>query len=354
LSDKAARISSWWQLIEQKSIELDCYGSIYTHSIVWALHKKDIAKNNKKNKSLIGNIIDAHFQDMSHGQTNGIPQGGVLMDFVVEMVLGYADLELLERIKTLRIEDYKVIRYRDDYRIFTNNPQHAEVIVKNLTEVLIELGMRLNPHKTLVSDNVIKSSIKPDKLFWICNKNTVNDLQQYLILLHDFSYKFPNSGSLNKTLDQFFSRIKHLKKTKQNIHVLISIIADIALRNPKTYPIASAILSKFLSLLKLEERTQILDTIIKRFDKIPNTGHIEIWLQRIVIKIDKQREFKERLCKKVNDSTIRIWNSKWLNPNSRLYEIINTECIVDEEIIEKINEVITPEEVKLFDFYDGR
>jgi len=75
-------------------------GSIYTHSIVWALHKKDIAKNNKKNQSLIGNIIDAHFQDMSHGQTNGIPQGGVLMDFVVEMVLGYADLKLLEKIKT--------------------------------------------------------------------------------------------------------------------------------------------------------------------------------------------------------------------------------------------------------------
>jgi hypothetical protein len=28
---------------------------------------------------------------MRHGQTNGIPQGSVLMDFIAEMVLGYAD-----------------------------------------------------------------------------------------------------------------------------------------------------------------------------------------------------------------------------------------------------------------------
>jgi len=106
-SDKATTVSNWWQLIEQQSIKLslnfdyvlytditDCYGSIYTHSIPWALHTKPTAKDKKNDKSLIGNIIDIHLQDMSYGQTNGIPQGSVLMDFIAEMVLGYADLEL--------------------------------------------------------------------------------------------------------------------------------------------------------------------------------------------------------------------------------------------------------------------
>ena len=76
--------------------------------------------------------------------------------------------------------------------------------------------MRLNPNKTLVSNNVIQSSIKPDKLFWICNKNTMNDPQQHLLLIYDLSQKFPNSGSLNKALDKFFNRIKDIKKMLRN------------------------------------------------------------------------------------------------------------------------------------------
>jgi len=78
--DTAAQILQWWQGIEQGSIELaleygyvfhadvtDCYAAIYTHSIAWAVHEKTIAKAKKSDKSLIGNIIDSHIQDMRHG-----------------------------------------------------------------------------------------------------------------------------------------------------------------------------------------------------------------------------------------------------------------------------------------------
>ena len=169
-SDKATTVNQWWQAIEQQSIELalsyeyvlhtditDCYGSIYTHSVPWAIHTKPTAKANRNGNGLIGNVIDKHLRDMSFGQTNGIPQGSVLMDFIAEMVLGFADSELSDRIQQQSIQDYQIIRYRDDYRIFSNNPQVAELITKLLTEILIELGMRLNAHKTIVSNNVVKS-----------------------------------------------------------------------------------------------------------------------------------------------------------------------------------------------------
>ena len=167
-SDKATTVNQWWQAIEQQSIVLalsyeyvlhtditDCYGSIYTHSVPWAIHTKPIAKLNRNGNGLIGNVIDKHLRDMSFGQTNGIPQGSVLMDFIAEMVLGFADLELSDRIQQQNIQDYQIIRYRDDYRIFSNNPQVAELITKLLTEILIDLGMRLNAHKTIVSNNVV-------------------------------------------------------------------------------------------------------------------------------------------------------------------------------------------------------
>lgn len=156
--DKAEQVSQWWHSVEQRSIELsleyeylvetditDCYGAIYTHSIAWALHTKQEAKAKRTNKNLLGNIIDAHIQDMRHGQTNGIPQGSTLMDFVAELVLGFADLELSEKIQSLEIKDYCILRYRDDYRVFINNPQDGERIIKLLTEVTIGLGLKLNP-----------------------------------------------------------------------------------------------------------------------------------------------------------------------------------------------------------------
>lgn len=175
--NKAEQILHWWSGIEQKSIELalnygyvihtditDCYGSIYTHSIAWSLHGKKKAKDDPKNESLIGNAIDARIQKMQYQQTNGIPQGSVLMDFIAEMVLGYADALLTQKIKSQNIKNYQILRYRDDYRIFVNNSQSGEIILKCLTEALFELGLKLNPSKTITSSDVIQSSVKKKTL----------------------------------------------------------------------------------------------------------------------------------------------------------------------------------------------
>lgn len=360
LSDKAAAVSNWWHSIEQKSIELaleyqyvlhtditDCYGSIYTHSVVWALHTKEIAKENKDNKALIGNKIDKHLQDMSFGQTNGIPQGSVLMDFIAEIVLAYADSELSLRILGLNLTDYQIIRYRDDYRVFTNNPQTAELIIKQLTEILIELGMRLNAQKTFVSENLVQDSIKPDKIAWLTNYKNNNDLQKHLLFIHNFSQDYPNSGSLVKALDKFYNKLSKTKKYKHNIIVLISIIVDIAYNNPKSYPISAAILSKLLVLIEnCDDRDRIINSIKMRFHKIPNTGHLQVWLQRITLKIDREAAFDEILCKKVYDQSIILWNSSWLN--TELQTIISNEPIIDEESINELNDVIGAQEVQLF------
>lgn len=359
-SDKAITVTNWWQSIEQQSIELalsyeyvlhtdisDCYGSIYTHSVAWAIHTKTVAKAGKNNKRMLGNVIDKHLQDMAYGQTNGIPQGSVLMDFIAEMVLGYADLELSDRINQENIQDYQIIRYRDDYRIYSNNPQTVEYIAKLLTEVLIDLGMRLNTQKTLVSNNVVRDSIKPDKLYWISSKQGAKSIQEHLLLIHRLSENYPNSGSLNKALNKFFDRIKDITEIKQDIRVLISILVDIMYKNPRIYPISSAILSKLFSLLNDHgEIDELLQLICDKFDKIPNTGHLKIWLQRLTIKIDRDKIYDENLCKKVNDSNVQIWNSDWLN--NALKSIIESTPIIDEQVIQDINIVIDKEEVQLF------
>lgn len=94
-TDVAAQILGWWQAVEQRSLALsldfthllhtdvtDCYCSLYTHSIPWAIHGLAAAKDGKKNATLLGNVVDSHIQAGRYGQTNGISQGSVLMDFV--------------------------------------------------------------------------------------------------------------------------------------------------------------------------------------------------------------------------------------------------------------------------------
>ncbi|MCS6933634.1 MAG: RNA-directed DNA polymerase [Chitinophagales bacterium] len=359
-SDKATSISQWWHEIEQQSLELalkyeyvlhtdisDCYGSIYTHSIPWAIHTKSVAKAHRRDQNLIGNIIDKHLQEMAFGQTNGIPQGSVLMDFIAEIVLGYADLKLSRRIEQHNLQDYEIIRYRDDYRIFSNNPQTVEHIAKLLTEILFELGMRLNAQKTIVSNNVIKDSIKSDKLYWLSAKKGVRGIQEHLLIIHNLSELYPNSGSISKALSKFYNRIKDITKTYQNITVLVSILVDIMYKNPRTYPISSAILSKLLSLIaETDKKNEIIDLVCQKFEKIPNTGHIKIWLQRVTIKLDRQKQYSEKLCEKVNDQNLRIWNSDWLEDN--LKKLIENTAIIDENVISEIDVVIAKEEVELF------
>lgn len=276
--DKAEQILKWWQEVEQRSVELsldfeflahtditDCYGSIYTHSVPWALHKKSKGKLQRKDKTLLGNKIDWLLQDMNHGQTNGIPQGSVLMDFVAEMVLGYADILLSKKIKEFGISDYRILRYRDDYRIFVNNLTDGEEIVKLISEVMYELGMKLSPSKTKFSRNVIEESIKADKLDWIKRKKSDLDLQKHLLLIHDFASTQSNSGSLIRSLVVFHRRVLKAKNPREVVP-LIAIVTDIAFHNPKAYAITSAILSKLVDSIPSKiRRLQVLKRINKRF-----------------------------------------------------------------------------------------
>ncbi|MCX2680936.1 RNA-directed DNA polymerase [Galbibacter sp. EGI 63066] len=376
-NDKAITIINWWQQIEQKSLELslhfdcfmntditDCYGSIYTHTIPWALHGEKVIKNDFLNPSkpkikYLGNEIDRRIQAMQFCQTNGIPQGSALMDFIAEIILGYADAKLSYKIKnynrkesTNRIEDYHILRYRDDYRIFANNQQTLIKIAKLLTETLFELSFKLNSQKTYLSDNIVKDVVKPDKLYWNEAKQGEKSLQKHLFLIHNLAEKHPNSGSLTTALVKFLEeRVYPIKLFKEeNSKVLVSILVDIAFKNPRTYPVITAILSKILSLeINKEIVDEIFDAIENKFDKIPNVGHLQVWLQRLTIKIDRNKNYTEKLCKKVVNDNSNIWNIEWIS-NSKTKDAFSENSIIDEGKIDEMEQVIEPKEIKIFGY----
>lgn len=353
--DKKDTILNWWTMFEQKSIALslkyncmaitdisNCYGSIYTHSIAWAIETKPIAKANHDN-TLLGNKIDKIIQDMSYAQTNGIPQGSVAMDFIAEIVLGYADEQISNRIKNANIINYTILRYRDDYRIFTKNNNELNKILKIITEVLASLNFKLNSNKTLITNDIITNSIKNDKLDIFLNDYIIsNNIQKTLFNIRNFSLSYPNSGSLLRLLtDVFINQIKTLKKKPRDVEQIVSILTDIMYKNSNTYSICILILSKIFSFLSKTDIDKYISSILKKFKELPNVDYLDIWLQRLTITRKKDKKYNCLLCKKLF-TDVKLWNSEWLN-----FEI-DESLIVNNEILSKITSVIDEKEVNPF------
>lgn len=374
-SHSSANVISWWEYVEQRSLELavsyrymfvtditNCYGSIYTHTVAWALMGKENAKQKRQKPGLLGNTIDNYLQGMQYGQTNGIPQGSALSDFIAEIVLAYADKELDEKLKALGISDYKIIRYRDDYRIYSNSKEEIEKIAFHLQDVLSGLNFQLNAKKTSLTEDVVGESIKPDKKAYVSNiplyrkaKNrvysTMSNLQQEALYIHQFSKSYPNSGTLLKILTLFAQRLKLKLAVCGDINVLISIFTDIAISSPKSYKMVLSIISMLINQIKTKkERARVVKDIYVKFQRYPDIGEIQIWMQHITYQLPDSIDYDEGLCKIVkNEPGVKLWNNDWVDDTYKLG--FPQYAICTDWIRDSFTPVIDIDEVSLFDVY---
>lgn len=361
------QILNWWQKIEQKSIihsleynhvihtdVTDCYGSLYTHSIPWALHDISFIKNeaNKRDSKLLGNKIDAHIQASRYGQTNGISQGSVLMDFIAEIVLGYVDTLINSELDGR--SDFKILRYRDDYRIFANSDERAEDVLKVISDKLRVVGMRLGTAKTFSSKNVVEGSIKPDKLSAIelqdLGVSNAKTIQKQLLRLHTFGQRHPNSGALRRLLGDFHTKISTQTEAPDDLEVQIAIATDIAFVSPSTFPAIAGILSYLISLAPAEQKSGYWEKVRRKMARIPYNGYLEIWLQRVITPKPLNIAFNsdELICQIVSKTTPtpELWESNWISSPALKQALDPKEIVIADP--QDMSEVVTPEEVELF------
>lgn len=361
--DAATQVRSWWRRVEQRSLSYslefshilhtdvtDCYGSLYTHSISWAIHGLKEAKENKGNNSLLGNKIDSHIQASRYGQTNGISQGSILMDFVAEIVLGYTDEQI--NLELGDPTDFRILRYRDDYRIYANSDDRAEEILKVISNKLRSVGMRIGVSKTILNRNVVEGSIKPDKLAGIDLQDlgdaNAKTIQKQLLRLHSFGQRFPNSGALRRLVSEFYTSFSKQTERPDDLEVQVAIATDIGFMSPATFPAVAGILSRLISLASDEEKPQLWKKVCDKMKRVPYNGYLEVWLQRVTqpktlgIKFDSN----EPICKIVNGETPDLWENRWI-ASKDLKNALKVSKIVVESPSEA-NEVVQPKEVELF------
>lgn len=365
---KAAQISQWVENVEKKSVSLsldykflyqtditDCYGSIYTHSIPWAIHTKSTSKTKRNYDDLFGNKIDHHIQALNSGQTNGIPQGSILMDFIAELILGYADTKVSEKLSTqLSGKKFHILRYRDDYRIFVNDITDGDTVLKCISEILIDFGFRLNTSKTCHCDDIISGSIKPDKLDAIKygsvpKQLSKKELTNQLLIVQQMSKDFPNAGTLKVRMSKIIDAVK-AKDFYFQQEFIVGLLTDIAYNNPNTFPVVASLLSSCISKLPIKMKKDILSRIENKMCNLSNIGLIEIWMQRIAIKFKFKLSLKEKLCKLVYGSNDQIFVNTWIS-DSAITKLIEQMSFINKSKIGKMKTVIDKREVQLFNNY---
>jgi len=362
-TDQAAQVRSWWQKVEQRSLELsldfshvlntdvtDCYGALYTHSIAWALHGLKSAKWTKGKDGLLGDKLEKLIRDGRYGQTNGISQGSVLMDFIADLVLGYVDDLISTELKTYK--DFRILRYRDDYRIFTNSDARAEDVLKIVSDKLRTVGMRLSAAKTFTNTNVIEGSLKPDKLAGIdlqdLGEANAHTLQKQLLRLHTFGRRYPNSGALRRLMGELHTKVIQQKIQPKDLAVQVAIATDIAVISPSTFPAVAGILSHMISLAPKRSKIYLWNMVRQKMGKVPYNGYLEVWLQRVTVPkaVGIVHDSKEPLCRIVNGENATLWNNEWIS-NEKLVEALEVSKIVLMDT-DETPEVMAPEEVELF------
>lgn len=364
-SNVATQVMGWWQKVEQASLKYslefshvlhtdvtDCYGSLYTHSISWALHGVDKAKakENRQRHSLLGNNIDFHIQSGRYGQTNGISQGSVLMDFVAEIVLGFVDLEINQDLQGQ--SDFRILRYRDDYRVFANSDDRIEEILKIISDKLRKVGMRLGVSKTYSCRNVVEGSIKPDKLSGIelqdLGTTNAKTVQKQLLRLHSFGQRHPNSGALRRIVSEFHGNISTQTEAPVDLEVQVAIATDIAFVSPATFPAVAGILSHLISLAPESEKEQLWIKVRNKIARVPYNGYLEVWLQRVTqpATVDIPFSSDEAICKIVNGGNEKLWENGWISSRDLLDALDVSQIVVSPA--EDADEVIGPDEIQLF------
>ena len=141
----------------------NCYNSIYTHSISWAVCGKEDSKkyliivnqNKKKNKNKVEiklpeevmkkceicNNLDKYIRELNFNETSGIITGPFTSRIFSEIILSGIDKELDNK-------GFVFKRYVDDYRFYFKTKLDAENSLSSIIAILRKYKFNINESKT--------------------------------------------------------------------------------------------------------------------------------------------------------------------------------------------------------------
>ena len=120
----------------------NCFPSIYSHSIPWALVGTLEAKRTMGNQNKWYNQLDKAVRWTKRNESTGVLIGPGTSDMLAEAILARVDGELLK--------SFAYTRYIDDYTMFCTSMEDAEKFILALSVQLAKYNLTLNSAKTKI------------------------------------------------------------------------------------------------------------------------------------------------------------------------------------------------------------
>lgn len=245
------------------------YGTIYTHTLPWALHGKAYCKANVNNpavmNSLLGDTLDRLVRKGQDNQTIGIPIGPDTSRILAEIIAVAVEDQFLS---ISGFKDDKVFRYVDDWFVGFDGAGEAEDAVSFLAKACGEYELEINDAKTVVVD-----PIDPSEEIWPIELREHPIRTQKLLQARDLKHYFTKAFHFasehrdQNVLDYALKRVRSISIAKENVPLLESYVVRAARANSVAFPIAAQILInlKFQGFPLSQSRTEklVYDTILE-------------------------------------------------------------------------------------------
>ena len=164
---RALKMSFGYKFVVHTDIS-NCFPSIYSHAIPWALIGFDEAKRNRSKTEYFTQIDDAQM-GLKRAETQGTAIGPATSNLVTEIILFKVD-EVLSRA-------YNYVRFIDDYTCYCATYEESEKFIRELAEELAKYKLNLNYKKTYIETLPVP-----------INSDWVNDLNTHLPSSEEYTY----------------------------------------------------------------------------------------------------------------------------------------------------------------------
>lgn len=315
------------------------YPSVYTHSIPWALYGKEFAKRREnRGYNLIGNKLDKVFQNCREGQTNGIPVGNAVADFIAEVVMARVDRELDKGLS--KDLDCLIGRYRDDYRFLCKTEHDAKDNILRYLNMLLHdyFDLSLNGNKTTIHNEIIIESVRPwvrdtDKsplLNGAIRKNFPSKLSgrglyEYLQETYELQYRFPDGRPairiINKITEAIDDEELEIDVSLQDMSKIIALCIKLMRIKEDCIPSIIVLLDKILNDknkdLVEETLRNLHEGILGQADK----DYQEIWVHRL--SLHHYPDFAEEISNSSDSKLMKMINNKGSHYDYEFFDVVD-------------------------------
>jgi hypothetical protein len=303
------------------------YPSIYTHSIAWAIHTKELIRkkgNRNKFNDYVGLLLDKLFQNSNDGCTNGIAIGPAISDLIAEIILSAVDTECSKLIDAKGI-DFIGVRFKDDYRFLCNSKQDANFIIKTLQKQMALFNLTLNENKSQVSE-------LPEGLFreWTAEYQPFSLRYKKKISYKRFENsfrgtlkvdkKYEGTGVVDRFLSELYSKNYNLKFNFEDKNLLkaISLLLMLKERRNKSFPQILGIIEQIINQNGSKTKTvskisSIIENLLtEKLKNIDDNQYDLLWLIYLVKSLNLSaitfpKKIKSELIKSLKTNSVEFF-----------------------------------------------